>query len=41
MGPVPPGRYRLTATNHDKKSASEEVSVAGEEEVVVTIELGG
>ena len=41
MGPVPPGRYRLTATNHDRKSESQDVSVAGEEEVVVTIELGG
>ena len=41
MGPVPPGRYRLTAVNHDKKTASEDVSVSGEEEVVVTIQLGG
>jgi hypothetical protein len=41
IGPVPPGRYRLTAANHDRKTASQDVSVSGEEEVVVTIQLGG
>jgi len=41
IGPVPPGRYRLTATNHDRTTASQEVSVSGEEEVVVTIRFGG
>lgn len=41
IGPVPPGRYRLTAANHDRTTASQEVSVSGEEEVLVTIRLGG
>jgi len=41
IGPVPSGRYRVTATNHDRTSASEDVAVSGEEEVVVTIQLGG
>ncbi|MFN0008972.1 MAG: carboxypeptidase regulatory-like domain-containing protein [Planctomycetota bacterium] len=41
IGPVPPGRYRLTATNHDRVTASQEVSVSGEPEVAVTIRLGG
>jgi hypothetical protein len=38
---VPPGRYRLTAKNHDGSSTSEEVSVSGEEEVVVNLRFEG
>jgi len=41
IGPVPPGRYRLTAKNHDGSSTSEEVSVSGEEEVVVNLRFEG
>jgi hypothetical protein len=41
IGPVPPGRYRVTATNHDGTSASDEVSVSGDPEMTVTLRFGG
>jgi Carboxypeptidase regulatory-like domain len=34
IGPIPPGRYTITATNHDGASASREIFVAGDEQVV-------
>jgi hypothetical protein len=39
IGPIPPGRYTITATNHDGASASREISVSGEEQVV-TLKYG-
>ena len=39
IGPIPPGRYTITATNHDGASASREVSVSGDEQVV-TLKYG-
>jgi protocatechuate 3,4-dioxygenase beta subunit len=37
IGPVPPGTYRATATNHDGASASATVVVAGEAQREVTL----
>jgi hypothetical protein len=37
---LPPGRYKVTATNHDKQSVSQDVSVSGAEQVV-TLKYGG
>jgi len=39
IGPVPPGRYRITATNHDRTSTSREISVSGDEQLV-TLKYG-
>ena len=39
-GPIPPGRYKVTATNHDRVSASQDVTVAGEESMTVTLRFG-
>jgi protocatechuate 3,4-dioxygenase beta subunit len=41
VGPLPPGRYKITATNHDRVSASQDVSLSGQEEEVVALRLGG
>jgi hypothetical protein len=40
IGPIPPGRYTVTATNHDRTSTSREISVSGDEQVV-TLKFGG
>ncbi|HEV8113770.1 MAG TPA: carboxypeptidase-like regulatory domain-containing protein [Planctomycetota bacterium] len=40
IGPLPPGRYKVTATNHDKQSVSQDVSVSGAEQTV-TLKYGG
>jgi len=40
IGPLPAGRYKVTATNHDKQSVSQDVSVSGAEQVV-TLKYGG
>ena len=40
IGPVLPGQYRVTATNHDRASVSQDVSVSGDEQVV-TLKYGG
>ncbi len=40
IGPIPPGRYTITATNHDGASASREISVSGDEQLV-TLKYGG
>jgi hypothetical protein len=39
IGPIPPGRYTITATNHDGASASREISVSGDEQLV-TLKYG-
>jgi hypothetical protein len=40
IGPILPGRYTITATNHDGASASREISVSGDEQLV-TLKYGG
>ena len=40
IGPIPPGRYTVTATNHDRTSTSREVTISGDEQVV-TLKFGG
>jgi hypothetical protein len=40
IGPILPGRYKVTATNHDKVSVSQDVNVSGEDQVV-TLKYGG
>jgi hypothetical protein len=40
IGPLLPGHYRVTATNHDRASASKDVDVSGDEQVV-TVKYGG
>jgi hypothetical protein len=39
IGPVPPGRYKITATNHDLASTSRDISVSGDEQTV-TLKFG-
>jgi hypothetical protein len=40
IGPILPGSYKVTATNHDRKSVAQDVSVSGDEQVV-TLKYGG
>jgi hypothetical protein len=40
VGPILPGSYKVTATNHDRKSVTQDVSVSGDEQVV-TLKYGG
>jgi hypothetical protein len=39
IGPIPPGHYTITATNHGGASASREISVSGDEQLV-TLKYG-
>lgn len=41
IGPLPPGKYDVTATNHDKSSASSSVSLHGEADSSVELRFGG
>jgi hypothetical protein len=41
IGPLPPGKYDITATNHDKSSANSSVSLHGESESSVELRFGG
>jgi protocatechuate 3,4-dioxygenase beta subunit len=40
LGPIPPGRYRVTATNHGRSTANQEVVVSGEAEIGVALRFG-
>jgi protocatechuate 3,4-dioxygenase beta subunit len=41
IGPLAPGKYEVTATNHDGVHASESVSLNGQSEQAVRLRLGG
>jgi hypothetical protein len=40
IGPLLPGHYKVTATNHDRQDVTQDVSVSGEEELVVALKFG-
>jgi uncharacterized GH25 family protein len=41
IGPLAPGSYEVTATNHDQAHASQSISLHGEAESTVRLRLGG
>ncbi len=41
VGPLGPGRYTVTATNHDGQAASSEVSLSGEATLELRLSFGG